>query len=84
MEQYEAGLIELDAATVEICSAFPNCPDYDEYRQWSINLGGCSINAITRTARLSPVTTSREGGVVVISVMLESQSSLHLSSKRRV
>lgn len=48
MEQYEAGLIELDAATVEICSAFPNCPDYDEYRQWSINLGGCSINAITR------------------------------------
>lgn len=48
MEQFEAGLIELNNATVEICPSYPNCPDYDEYRQWSINLGSCSINAITR------------------------------------
>ena len=48
MEKLEASLLEITNATIEICPSFPNCPDYDEYRQWSINLGGCSINAVTR------------------------------------
>lgn len=48
MEKLEAGLIEISGATVEICPSYPDCPDYDEFRQWSINLGGCSINAVTR------------------------------------
>lgn len=48
MEKLEAGLIEVTNATVEICPSFPSCPDYDEYRQWSVNLGGCSINVVSR------------------------------------
>lgn len=48
MEKLEAGLIEVANATVAVCSSFPNCPDYDEYRQWTLDVGGCEINAITR------------------------------------
>lgn len=48
MESLEAGLIEVTNATVEICPSYPDCPDYDQYRQWSIDVGGCSINAVSR------------------------------------
>ena len=68
MESLEAGLIEVTNAVVEICPSFPNCPDYDQYRQWSIDAGGCSINAVSRytVAGFDPL--ANEGETIVRAV----------------
>jgi hypothetical protein len=47
MEQFESAEIELDNATVEVCSGFPTCPDYDTYKQWAITLPGCAMNTVS-------------------------------------
>lgn len=49
MESYEAGLVEADDVDVQVCNSFPNCPDYDQYRQWTIqfNAGGCAVNVVS-------------------------------------
>ena len=48
MERLEAGLIAVENATVEVCPSYPGCPDYDQYRQWTLEVGGCSINVVSR------------------------------------
>lgn len=48
METLEAGVIAVEDAQVEICASYPNCPDYDEFRQWTLDVGGCSINVVSR------------------------------------
>ncbi len=49
MEAREASLVAIEDATIAICSSYPNCPDFDEYRQWTVTLaGGCEINVVSR------------------------------------
>lgn len=48
MEKLESGLIVVESAEIEICPSWPDCPDYDEYRQWTLDAGGCSINVLSR------------------------------------
>lgn len=48
MEKLEAGLITVVNAGVAICGSYPSCPDYDQYRQWTLDLGPCEINVVSR------------------------------------
>jgi hypothetical protein len=51
MESYEAGLIEVNDAQITVCPqiATTGCPDYDQYKQWTItvNAGGCLLNVVS-------------------------------------
>jgi len=64
MEQYEASLIEVDAASVQVCSGFPNCPDYDQYRQWTVSLGGCAINVVSNYTLINFDPTQNTGKTI--------------------
>ncbi len=49
MESYEASLIEVDGAAVQVCATFPDCPVYDQYKQWTLQVtpGNCPINVVS-------------------------------------
>lgn len=49
MEAYESSKVELDNAAVQVCSSFPSCPDYDQYRQWTVvsTPGNCVANVVS-------------------------------------
>lgn len=64
MEKLEAGLIVVENATVEICPSYPSCPDYDQYRQWTLDVGGCSINVVSRYTLSGFVPTDNVGKAV--------------------
>lgn len=48
MERYEAGLVEVADADIEVCPSFPSCPDYDQYQQWTVQLPcGARLNVVS-------------------------------------
>ena len=44
MEQLESGLVSVANPTVQVCPTYPSCPDYSQYKQWTISLGTCLLN----------------------------------------
>ena len=64
MEKLESGLIVVENAEVEVCPSYPDCPDYDQYRQWTLDAGGCSINVVSRYTLAGFDPTDNRGNAV--------------------
>lgn len=49
MERWEASLVEVANAEIEVCSSYPSCEDYDEYKQWTVELPcGAKMNVVSQ------------------------------------
>ena len=63
MEQLESGLVQVVNASVQVCPGYPTCPDYTQYRQWTVNANPCSLNVVSNYSLIGFDPTQNVGKV---------------------